>query len=297
MFGSNPSASKPYDQAFRDGLRDLGYVEGRNVRLLTRYANGDSARFPAIFAELVGLKVDILLVTPTAGHVAKAATSTIPIVLPTHADPVKAGLAATFAHPGGNITGLSAALLETEPKRLELALEVMPGLRRLGIVLEAYPELASAPQWTAEDTAFAALAKRHGVTLHLYEVRSLEDVQTAIAKATRDRVQIVTVVSSYLTIQHREPIIRGLAEHRVPVISAGREMAEAGALLTYSPDFLDLWKRSATYVDRILKGAKAGDLPIEQATKFDLIVNLKTAKAMGVTMPQSILVRADDVIR
>jgi putative ABC transport system substrate-binding protein len=297
VFGSNPSASKPYDQAFRDGLRDLGYVDGKNVRILARYADGDSTRFPAILAELVALRVDILVVTPTAAHVAKTATSAIPIVIPSHSDPVKAGLAASLAHPGGNITGLSAALLDTEPKRLELALEVVPGLKRLGVLFEAYPELASAPDWAAQDTAFTRLARRHGVTLYPYEVKSLEDIQAAISKATRDRVQAVSLFTSYLTIQHREAIIQGLLEHRIPVIGAGKEMAGAGALLTYSPDFFDLWKRSAAYVDRILKGAKPGDLPIEQATKFDLIVNLRTAKAMGVTIPESILVRADDVIR
>jgi putative ABC transport system substrate-binding protein len=297
VFGSNPSASKPYDQALRDGLRDLGYVDGKNVVFLPRYAEGDKARIPAILAELVALPVDVLVVTPTAAHAAKEVTTVIPIVVPSHTDPVKGGLAASYARPGGNITGLSAAMPETESKRLELAMEFMPGLKRLGLLREAYPELLSAPQIAAEENAFEAVARSRGVTLHEYDVKSLEDIQTVTKRVARDRVQVVTVFASSLTILHRDAIVGGLAAQGVPVVSEGRDMAEAGALLTYSPDFFDLWRRSAVYVDKILKGAKAADLPIQQPTKFELIVNLKTAKALGISVPESILIRADTVIR
>lgn len=297
VFGSNPSASKPYDQVFRDGLRDLGYIEGKNVVFLARYANGDSTRFPAILAELVALDVDVLVITPTAGQAAKAATRTIPIVLPSVGDPVREGLVASLAHPGGNITGQSANMADSEPKRLELTVEAMPGLKRLGVMLEAYPEVESQPQIVAAKNAFDALARSHGVAVREYQIRGLDDVHNTIKKLVRDRIQVVFLFNSYLTIQHREPIIKGLAAEEVPVVSAGRDMAESGALLTYSPDFFDLWRRSSVYVDKILKGAKPGDLPIQQAVKFELIVNLKTAKALGVTIPESILIRADHVIQ
>jgi putative ABC transport system substrate-binding protein len=295
VFGSNPTASRPYDQAFRDGLGDLGYVDGKNVILVARYANGDSTRFPAILAELVALNVDMLVITPSAAHAAKAASSKIPIVLPSGGDFVKEGLVASLAHPGGNITGQTAAVADTEA--LELAIEAMPGLKRLGVMAEAYPEVDSRPQIVAERKAFEALARTHGVALHEYQIRTLDDVQSAIKKIASDRIQAVLLINSYLTIQHREPIIKGLAAERIPVESAGRDMAESGALLTYSPDFFDMWRRSSVYVDKILKGFKPGDLPIQQATKLQLIVNLKTAKALGVTIPESILVRADHVIQ
>ena len=294
LFGSNPSASKPYDQALRNGLRDLGYAEGKNVMILARYANGDNTRFPALLAELVALDVDVLVVTPTAAHAAKRATSRIPIILPSFGDPVKAGLVASLARPGGNITGQSAAAPETDEKLLELTMETLPGLKRLGVLFESEPGIASA---YAEESAYGEIARRHGVTLRQYEVKSLENIQSAIKRIAQDRIQAVFVVSTYLTVLHREPIVAGLAAERVPVVSAGRDMAEAGALLTYSPDYFDLWKRSATYVDKILKGAKPGDLPIEQPTKFELIVNSRVADTFRVTIPESVLVRADHVLR
>jgi putative ABC transport system substrate-binding protein len=295
VFGSNPSASKPYDDAFREGLRELGYVDGKNVVLVARYANGESTRFPAILAELVALNVDVLVITPTAAHAAKAATSKIPVVLPSGGDFVKEGVVTSLSHPGGNITGQTAAVANTEP--LELVIEAMPGLKRLGVVIEAYPEVESQPQIVAEKKAFDALARTHGVAVHEYRLRSLDDVPSTIKKVARDRIQAVFLVNTYLTIQHREPIIKGLAAEKIPVVGAGRDVAESGALLTYSPDFFDMWRRSSVYVDKILKGSKPGDLPIQQATKLQLIVNLKTAKALGVTIPESILVRADQVIQ
>jgi putative tryptophan/tyrosine transport system substrate-binding protein len=172
----------------------------------------------------------------------------------------------------------------------------MPGLRRLGVLVEAYPEVDSQPQVVASKNAFNTLARSHGVAVQEHQIKSLDDVESTIKKLVRDRTQAVLLLPSYLTVQHREPIIKGFATEKIPVVSAGRDMAETGALLTYSPDFFDLWRRSGVYVDKILKGAKPGDLPIQQATKFELIVNLKTAKALGVSIPESILVRADHVI-
>ena len=251
VFGSNPSASKPYEEALRDGVRELGYAEGKNVVCVRRYAEGDKSRIPAILAELVALGVDVLVVTPTAAHAAKEATTVIPIVVPSHADPVKGGLAVSYARPGGNITGLSSAIPDTEAKRLEFAMEFMPNLKRLGLLREAYPELLSAPQITAEENAFEAVARGQGVTVQVYDLKSLEDVQTAMKIVGRDRIPVMTVFISFFTILHRDRIIGGLAAQGVPVVSEGREAAEAGALLTYSPDFFDLWRRSAAYVDNV----------------------------------------------
>jgi putative tryptophan/tyrosine transport system substrate-binding protein len=294
LYGSNPSASKPYDDAFRTGLRELGYIEGRNVIVLPRYANGSNARFPELLAELLALDVDVLVVTPTAAHAAKQATKTVPIVLPSSGDPVKEGLVASLARPGGNITGLSSAAPETDQKRLELAIELLPSVKRLGVLFEAGPGIASAYEDTSD---FGVLARKHGVTLQGYEIGDLEDVHKAIKKAVHDRIQVVIVVTTYLTIVHREAIINGLAAERIAVVSGGREMAEAGALLTYSPDYFDMWKRTATFVDKILKGSKPGDLPVEQPTKFELIVNQKMANRFGIALPASISVRADQVLR
>jgi putative ABC transport system substrate-binding protein len=294
LYGSNPSASKPYADAFRAGLRELGYVEGRNVIVLPRYANGNNARFPDLLAELLALDVDVLVVTPTAGQAAKQATETVPIVLPSSGDPVKEGFAVSLARPGGNITGLSSAAPETDQKRLELAIELMPGVKRLGVLFEAAPGIASS---YADTSAFGVLARGHRVTLQRYEIKDLADVHRAIKKAVQDRIQVIIVVTTYLTVVHREVIIDGLAAERVPVVSGGREMAEAGALLTYAPDYFDMWKRTATFVDKILKGSKPGDLPMEQPTKFDLIVNQKMADRFGIAVPASVLVRADQVLR
>ena len=219
--------------------------------------------------------------TGIAGHAAKEATSTIPIILSTVNDPVGEGLVASLARPGGNITGLSNTAPDSAPKRLQFAMEVMPGLKRLGLLVEEYPKVESHPQITAELNAFRTLVRDHGVTLRTYEIRSGKDIEGAITAIAKDRTQLVILWNSPLTVVHRNTIIVGVAARGIPIISEGREMAEAGALLTYSPNFFDMWRRSAVYVDKILKGAKPGDLPIEQATKFSLVVNLKTGQGIG----------------
>ncbi len=292
VFGSNPSSAKPFDEAFRQGLRSLGYVDGETVTILPRYALGDAARFPALLSELIALNVDVLFVAHTAIPAAMELTKTIPIVAPTMDDPVNAGYVASFARPGGNLTGGSVLGVETDSKRLELAMEVVPGLRRAGLMFEA-----ADAQTAAQANNFRTLAQGVGVTLHPVGVRNLDEIETALKAMKRNRPQALILILSPFTLLHHGRIIAGSTSYKVPVISENREFAEAGVLLTYSTDYHEMWKRSAVYVDKILKGAKPGDLPIEQPTKFELIVNLKTAKALGIKVPESILLRADEIIR
>jgi putative tryptophan/tyrosine transport system substrate-binding protein len=291
VLGSNASTAKPYDEALREGLRDLGYVDGRSLTIVTRYANGDSAQFPAILKELIELHPDALVVTPTAVRAALEATRTIPIISPTMGDPLKAGLVASLAHPGGNLTGLSSQGPETDSQRVGLARELVPGLRRAGLLFNA-----DDPDDVRSSKEIVALAHGVGVAVRPFGVRSLSQIQAAIKAMTKNPPQLLIVWSSPLILLHRD-IIFSFAVRRMPVVTEGRDLAEAGALLTYSANFLEMWKRSAGYVDKILKGAKPGDLPIEQPIKFDLIVNLQTAKALGVSVPESILMRADEIIR
>jgi putative ABC transport system substrate-binding protein len=292
VFGSNPIIAKPWDDALRQGLRDLGYVDGKNVIILPRYAHGDSARFPALLSELIALNVDVLFVAHTAVPAAMQLTKTIPIIAPTMDDPVKAGFVASVAHPSGNLTGGYVLNAETDSKRLELAMEVVPGLRRAVFLFEVSD--AVDPGAANE---FRTFAHGVGVTLHTVGVRNLDEIETALKAIQRNRPQALIVVSSPLTLLHRGRIIAGSASYKVPVIGQGSEFAEDGALLSYSADEHEMWKRGALYVDKILKGAKPSDLPIEQPTRFQLIINLRTAKALGITIPQSILLRADEVIR
>lgn len=292
VFGSNPIIAKPWDEAFRQGLRDLGYVEGKNVIILPRYAHGDSVRLPALLSELIALNVDVLFVAHTAIPAAMQLTKTIPIVAPTMDDPVRAGFAASLAHPGGNLTGGYVLNVETDSKRLELAKEVVPGLRRAVIMFEVSDVVDSRAA-----NELRTLAHGVGVTLHPVGVRNLDEIETALKAMESNRPQALIVFSSPLTLLHRGRIIVGSASYKVPVIGEGRDFAEDGALLTYSADYHEMWKRAALYVDKILKGAKPRDLPIEQPTRFELIINLRTAKALGIKVPESTLLRADEVIR
>jgi putative ABC transport system substrate-binding protein len=292
VFGTNPVIARPFDEAFRQGLRDLGYVDGENVTILPRYAHGDPARFPALLSELIALNVNVLFVAQTAIPAAMQLTKTIPIVAPAMEDPVRAGLAASFAHPGGNLTGLSGLDEETDSKRLELAMEVVPGLRRAGLMFEASDAVASGAA-----NELRTLAHGVGVTLHPVGVRNLDQIETALKAMQRNRPQVLILWGTPMMYLHRGRIIAGSASYKVPVISDGREFAEAGALLSYSPSYHEMWRRGALYVDKILKGAKPGDLPIEQPTKFELIINLRMAKALGITIPESLLLRADEIIR
>ena len=279
----------PYQSALREGLRQLGYVDGKNYKFVARYADGDPAKLSAIIKELVDLRVDILV---GDARLLKDATTTIPIVSPTMGDPVRTGLVTSLAHPGGNLTGLSAQSYDLWPKQLEFARELVPRLTRIGFLFDTNDE----PDALSGSRTFHELARREGMTVLSLPVGSYPDIQAAIKTIRKKRPQVLVVWSSPLLTQYRAAIVKSVG-HQLPVISDGRFFAEAGALLTYSVDWPDLFRRSASYIDKILKGAKPGDLPIEQPSKFELVVNLQTAKALHMKMPQSILVRADRVIR
>jgi putative ABC transport system substrate-binding protein len=279
----------PYQSALRDGLRQLGYVDEKNIKFVARYANGDPDKLRAIIKELVDLRVDVLV---GDARLLKEATTTIPIVSPTMGDPVRTGLVASLARPGGNLTGLSAQSYDLWPKLLELAKELVPRLTRLGFLFDTNDE----PDALNRSGEFNELARREGMTALSLPVGSYADIQAALKTIQKERPQVLVVWSSPLLTQHRGSIIEAVGR-QLPVISDGRFFAEAGALLTYSADWPDLFRRSASYIDKILKGAKPGDLPIEQPTKFELVVNLQTAKALRMKMPESVLVRADKIIR
>ena len=291
VFGSNPVVAKPFDDAFREGLRSLGYVDGENVTILPRYAHGDPARYPALLSELIELKVDVLLLAYTAIPAAMQLTKTIPIVAPTMGDAVGNGFAASLAHPGGNVTGGSNMGAEMGSKRLELAMQVVPGLRRAVVMFEANDFQTSGAN------EFRTLAQGVGVTIYPVGVRNLDEIETALKAMQRNRPQALILWGSPMMYEHGFRIVAASTSYKVPVISDGRSFAEAGALLTYTNDLYEMWGRGGQYVGRILKGAKPGDLPIEQPTKFELIINLRTAKALGISIPESVLLRADEIIR
>jgi putative ABC transport system substrate-binding protein len=289
LFSANPSVYKPYDEAFRDGMRSLGYVDGKNVIFLPRYAQGDYTQFPRLVSELIAADVDVLVVSIAAVQVAMQATRTIPIVAPTMADPIRDGLVASMAHPGGNLTGGSGLTLDS--KRLQFAMEIVPGLKRIGLLYEA-----TNPQFSNGADANRTLAGGLGLSLRTYGVHNLDEIRSAFARFEKDRLQVLIVWPTPLLLLHRQSIL-DMASHKLPVIGEGPEFAEAGAIITYSANYIEMWRHAAVQVDKILKGARAGDLPIEQPTKFALRVNLKTARDLRITIPESILLQADEIIR
>ena len=290
LWFSNSSTAKPFDDAFRLGLKDFGYTEGKNTRIVPRYAEGNDRQVSTLLRELIAMPVDVLLVSPAAMAAAKQLTTTVPIVCATMGDPVERGLVASLARPSGNLTGLANQRADTDPKRLELAMELVPQLHRMGLLFETYPNA------TNDIDRFRVIARKLDITVQTYEVRNLKDIEQSLNSISRDRPDVLTVWSSALLTLHRRTIFK-VSTDRVPVISDAREYAEAGALLTYAPSGYEMYRLSAAYVDNILKGAKPSDLPIEQPTKFELVVNQKTAEALGVTIPRSILLRADEVLK
>ncbi len=288
-----PSASLPTLDAFLQGLRELGYVEGRNVAIEYRWAGGKLEPLQDLAAELVRLNVDVIVTsTFRAIQAAKKATSTIPIVMATVGDPVVTGLVASLARPGGNITGLSLLAPELAGKRLELLKETLPGLSRVAVL---WNSASPAMGYTFRETRVAA--EQLGVKLQSLEVQGdPTDFERAFALVIKERPDGLFVTLDAFTSLHRGRIAELAARHRLPAIYELREYVDAGGLMAYGPSSRDLWRRAATYVDKILKGAKPADLPVEQPTKFELIINLKTAKALGLTIPQSVLMRADQVI-
>ena len=279
--------------AFRQGLRDLGYVEGQNIVLVFPSAEVRPERLTDLAAELVRLKVDVIVTAATVGtQAAQQATRTIPIVMAFITDPVETGLVTSLARPGGNITGLSFLSPELYGKRLQLLKEVVPGLSRTA-VLSGPTNLDVANQVRELKTAAGAL----GVQLQILEVRSADDFEKAFQAATRGRAGALLTLDDSLTYSYRPRIVEFAAKHRLPAIYGVREVVDAGGLMSYGASLLDLYRRAATYVDKILKGAKPADLPVEQPTKFELVINLKTAKALGLSIPHSVLIRADQVIQ
>jgi putative ABC transport system substrate-binding protein len=280
-------------EAFRQGLRELRYVEGQNIAIETRFAEGKWDQLPGLAAELVRAKVDLIVTyTTPATQAAKQATGTIPIVVATVIDPVTAGLVASLAHPGGNVTGLSQMVPDLVGKQLELLKEVTPKISRVALLSNP---VNPAHALAIQDVKVAA--RSLGVRLQLLEARGPSEIESAFGAMTTARAGAVIILVDSMLIDHRTRIADLAARHRLPAVSATIETAEAGGLMAYGPSVRDMFRRAATYVDKILKGAKPADLPIEQPTKFELVINLRTAKVLGLTIPQSVLLRADLVIQ
>ena len=280
-------------EALRQGLRELGYVEGKNIFIEYRYADGKPERMPDLAAELVGLKVDVIVTTsPSATLAAKKASGTIPIVIASANDPVGTGLVSSLARPGGNITGLSLMVPDLDGKRLELLKEAFPKIARVALLWQPSGSRGNLPL-----TELEAVAKALGLKLLSLEVRSLDDFEGAFARAKKERAQaLITTTSSLINTQARQ-VLDFAAKNRLPAIYHYSEFVEAGGLMTYGPNNADLFRRAADFVDKILKGAKPADLPVQQATKFEFVVNMNAAKEIGVTIPQKVMARADRVIK
>jgi putative ABC transport system substrate-binding protein len=279
-------------EALRQGLRELGYDEGRNIAITWRFAGATDDHLRDLAEELVRLKVDVIVsINTTASLAAKRATRTTPIVIARVSDPVRTGLVASFARPGGNITGLSNFSDELSGKRLGLIRELLPSVSRLAVL------------WNSDNPGIGLSvgemdrgSSKFGVHLQVHGVKSADELRTAFQAITRERVNALFVFDDVLMTTHKRPILDWAAEVRLPVFSQYAEPAEAGGLIAYGPNIPEIYRRAAVYVDKILKGAKPSDLPVEQPEKLELVINLKTAKALGLTIPPSLLQRADQVI-
>jgi putative ABC transport system substrate-binding protein len=290
---SAPDEAPYARKALEEGLRDLGYVEGRNLVFEERFAEGKQERLPGLAAELVRLNVDVIVTgsNPVIAAI-KNATTRIPVVMAVSRDPVGAGFLASLARPGGNITGLS-----NDPgpaiygKNLELLKEAVPRIARVAHLWNPDPPAAETYRKAAEDAA-----RKLGVTLQLVEVRRRDELEGAFGAMLRDRADAVLVVQDPIFLSARNQVVRLAARHRLPAMYGNREYAEVGGLMSYGPNVAHQFRRAAVYVDKILKGAKAADLPVEQPTTFELVVNLKTAKTLGLAISASVLARADQVL-
>ena len=286
------NGTTPFLEDFRRGLRDLGYVEGRNVQLEIRWGEGRLERMPSLAAELVQSKVDVIVaVSSPSVLAAKQATRTIPIVMPLSSDPVGDGLVASLSRPGGNITGLSLMTSDLASRRLQLLKEVFPRLRPVAAL------------WNPDYVGMAARFRQTqragptvGMDVRSVEVRDSRELEDALASMERQRPDALVLLADPLTLSQQLRIVEFAQEQRIPAVYELSQFVEAGGLMSYGPDVDEVVRRSATYVDRILKGAKPGELPIEQPSKFELVINLRTAKALGVTIPRSVLLQADRVI-
>jgi putative ABC transport system substrate-binding protein len=291
---STPAASAQNVEAFRRGLRELGHVEGKTIVLELRYGEARAERLPELARELVGLKVDVIVTTSDLAIAAvKRETRTIPIVMVNSTDPVGTGFVASLARPGGNVTGLSNISPELSGKRLELLREVIPGLSRVAFIWN--PDLRGAV-FAYKETEGAARSLR--LQLQSVEVARAEDLDRAFSAVTEQRAQVLIVQTpNPVLFSNRGQIVSFAQRNRLPSIYGGAAYVDAGGLMSYGPSGLDMQRRAATYVDKILKGTKPADLPVEQPTKFELVINLKTAQQIGVTIPPNVLARADKVIK
>jgi putative tryptophan/tyrosine transport system substrate-binding protein len=287
-----PMTGNPNWQAWVEGLRERGYVPGQNLVIECRWTEGRAERAPALAAELVGLKPDLIVVFSTANvRAANQATSTIPIVMTGVIDPVGRGLVASLAQPGGNVTGLTDTFREMDGKRLQLLKEAVPTVSRVAVL--SHPGATPEPAFQRDrETAAQAL----GATLQVYDIRDPADFDGAFAAMTKARAEALFLATDPFWWLHRQRIIALAAQSRLPAIYHDREFVTAGGLMSYDVNRPAIFRRLGFYVDKIVNGAKPGDLPVEQPTKFDLIVNLKAVKALGLTIPQSLLMRADEVI-
>ena len=282
-------------EAFRQGLRELGYVEGRNVVIEYRDAQGKLEPLPTLAAELVARKVDVIGASSTAAALAaKRVTTVVPIVFATVPDPVASGLVASLARPGGNVTGLSNLNADLVGKGLEYLTQAVPGIRRVAVLWQpgAFGERTEREMLKAAEVAAGAL----GIQLQFVEALGPSDIDKAFSEITGARAEAVTVLVSGMLLGERSRLVDLAARNRLPVVYTFRELADAGGLMSYGTSLADLFRRAASYVDKILKGAKPADLPVEQPIKLELVINLKTAQALGLTMPPTLVARADQVI-
>ena len=287
------SCATPSLKAFLQGLRELGYVEGRNIAVEYRWPQHREDWLPDLATELVQLKVDVIVaLEPLAALAAKNTTRTTPVVIRSSGDPVAERLVASLARPGGNVTGLTSISSQLSAKRLELLREVVPRLSRVAVLWNPY-----FPAAVAQLNETEVGAQSLGVRLHSLKVRDLNEIESVLSAMTSERAAGLIVLSSPLIVAHQTRILNFAAKNRLPTMYDDREFVEAGGLMSYGANLADLYRRAASYVGKILKGAKPGDLPVEQPTKFELVINLKTAKGLGLTIPRSVLMRADETIQ
>jgi putative tryptophan/tyrosine transport system substrate-binding protein len=286
------SAKSANVEIFRNALSQLGYVEGQNLIIEYRSGEGHIERFPELATEMVGLKVDIIVTRGTPAVIAAGnATKTTPIVMAAIGEPLETGMVASLARPGGNVTGLSAFVTELTAKRIEIMRELMPQMSRIAL-LDNMENRSVPPQWDEMKKAALAL----GIRPQLCDVHKPEDIEPAFNAAMAERADALSVGNDSVVIANRRRIAELAAKHRLPTIYATREFVDAGGLLSYAANYSDLYRRAASYVDKIFKGANPGKLPVEQPTKFELVINLKAAKALGITVPYSLLARADELV-
>jgi putative ABC transport system substrate-binding protein len=286
---TGPQPRSPYTNAFMQGMRELGYAHGRHFVTEPRGSGGDGERFPMLAAELVGLQLDVIVAAGQALPALKPATSTIPVVMTAANDPVAAGYVRSLSRPGGNMTGMSLQSTETTAKRLDLLKQLVPGIAPMAVLWDR----EQLPKWQAAEAA----ARARGWKLVSIEMRHAGDIERAFRSANDARAGAILVTPGGTIFPQVRRVAELAAQNRLPAMYELRPFVEAGGLVSYGPDIVDIWRRAASYVDKILKGARPADLPVEQPTQFELVINLKAAKALGLAIPQSLLLRADEVIQ